>query len=553
MEVELTVVGIRNYCEGGKAGYPQLFARLKVGTKVFLEVDPPESKYPGALSVYDGEMNKIGSISKTDRRYIELDVKQRHTLEAFVTRHSAEHNCLWVKADNCLGFNQPYIRHIDKEPQEMLFHLTPGEERLIRIARRVRAFVDKWHLNDDPLPAEELEELVSVAQLYQGVCCTSLDGENSFLRADLLHLLDKYRAMDEERIGSIHSAIYEQHKDLGRTPSDVKVRVNRAHYEQILQLATTVPTGRQQAPIEDYVKSLEFVGGGRLTMEALEEEKRRLSRRLAEFLENKYTTYADTEEGFADAVYALNYDLQSLHLMHCLRIKLERISTLIEEVTAASALIGEKSAAGALARQGKESAGANALPLMQPQGLSAEPGQKQQGSKSSRGSTSRGKSARGCLWGWEPEPWPQTPGVKRTQLFVHEEDEPRVVDWLCYLVEKYYNKERAENTLWEEDTKCTRLLVTAYYVLVKHGITIGVVGNNVVKAYHELLSTECRFDFLHSRKTYETQMNCVIRMGKEFHKLTPAMFTDLTPCFTSQQFATWSRCFEALERELQEL
>ncbi|MGN0309980.1 MAG: hypothetical protein ACI4C3_05265 [Bacteroides sp.] len=502
MEVELTVVGIRNYCEGGKAGYPQLFARLKAGTKVFLEVDPPESKYPGALSVYDGEMNKIGSISKTDRRYIELDVKQRHTLEAFVTRHSAEHNCLWVKADNCLGFNQPYIRHIDKEPQEMLFHLTPGEERLIRIARRVRAFVDKWHLNDDPLPAEELEELVSVAQLYQGVCCTSLDGENSFLRADLLHLLDKYRAMDEERIGSIHSVIYEQHKDLGRTPSDVKVRVNRAHYEQILQLATTVPTGRQQAPIEDYVKSLEFVGGGRLTMEALEEEKLRLSRRLAEFLENKYTTYADTEEGFADAVYALNYDLQSLHLMHCLRIKLERISALIEEVTAAGAHIGEKSAAGALI---------------------------------------------------EPEPWPQTPGVKKTQLFVHEEDEPRVVDWLCYLVEKYYNKERAENTLWEEDTKCTRLLVTAYYVLVKHGITIGVVGNNVVKAYHELLSKKCRFDFLHSRKTYETQMNCVIRMGKEFHKLTPKMFTDLTPCFTSQQFATWSRCFEALERELPEL
>lgn len=537
MEVELTVVGIRNYCEGGKAGYPQLFARLKAGTRVFLEVDPPESQYPGALSVYDGEMNKIGSISKTDRRYIELDVKQRHTLEAFVTRHSAEHNCLWVKADNCLGFNQPYIRHIDKEPQEVLFHLTPGEERLIRIARRVRAFVDRWHLNDDPLPAGELEELVSVAQLYRGVCCTSLDGENSFLRADLLHLLDKYRAMDEERIAAIHSAIYEQHKDLGRTPSDVKVRVNRAHYEQILQLATTVPAGRQQTPIEDYVKSLEFVGGGRLTLEALEEEKRRLARRLAEFLENKYTTYAATEEGFADAVYALNYDLQSLHLMHCLRIKLEHISALIEQMAAA----------GALAWHGNESPGANASPKSKESpGVNAA----QKSKESPRANASLESED---FSEWDSDRWPQTPGVKRTRLFIHDEDAQRVVDWLRHLVEKYYNKERAHNVLWEGDTKCTKLLVTAYYVLVKHGITIGVVGNNVVKAYHELLTTWCRFDFLQSRKTYETQINRVIRMGKEFHKLTPEMFTGWSPYFTSQQFATWSRCFEALEKDLQEL
>ena len=105
-----TIVGIRNYLPNGEADYPILFSRLPIGATVYLCIEPPGSRFPGSISVWDDEGNQIGSISKTERRFIELDVPQDGMLPVKVSGHSRKHNCMYFEAENKNGFKDPYIR-----------------------------------------------------------------------------------------------------------------------------------------------------------------------------------------------------------------------------------------------------------------------------------------------------------------------------------------------------------------------------------------------------------------------------------------------------------
>ena len=68
------IVGIRHYLPNGEADFPELFSRLPIGATVYLRIQPAGDDFPGSISVWDDECNQIGSVSKTYRRYIELDV-----------------------------------------------------------------------------------------------------------------------------------------------------------------------------------------------------------------------------------------------------------------------------------------------------------------------------------------------------------------------------------------------------------------------------------------------------------------------------------------------
>ena len=110
-----TIVGIRNYLPNGEADYPILFSRLPIGAIVYLRKEPTGSSFPGSISVWDDECNQIGSISKIERRFIELDVPQDGMLPVKVSGHSTKHNCMYFEAENKNGFKAPYIRDVKLE------------------------------------------------------------------------------------------------------------------------------------------------------------------------------------------------------------------------------------------------------------------------------------------------------------------------------------------------------------------------------------------------------------------------------------------------------
>lgn len=110
-----TIVGIRNYLPNGEADYPTLFSRLPIGTTVYLKKQPTGSPYSGSISVWDDECNQIGSMTKIERRFIELDVPKDGMLPVKVSGHSAEHNCMYFEAENKNGFKDPYIREVELE------------------------------------------------------------------------------------------------------------------------------------------------------------------------------------------------------------------------------------------------------------------------------------------------------------------------------------------------------------------------------------------------------------------------------------------------------
>ena len=94
MTVEITIVGIRNYLANGEDDYPKLFARLPIGSTVYLRKEPTGSRFPGSVSVWDDNGQQIGSIAKTERRYIELEIPEGEMLPVEISGHSAEDNCM---------------------------------------------------------------------------------------------------------------------------------------------------------------------------------------------------------------------------------------------------------------------------------------------------------------------------------------------------------------------------------------------------------------------------------------------------------------------------
>ena len=318
--VELTVVGIRNYCPGEEKGLPELFDRLPVGKTLFLRINPTGSKYPGSVSVYEGTGNIIGSISKTDRRFIELAIPKDGMHPCKVVGHSLEHNCMYVEAENNVGFKEPYIRQTSVEEGELIFGITEEDERLKTLTQLIQTQLS--------LPVHDCQELVEVANEYAKICCTSLDGETSFARADILRQLRKVNNGSGVLDKAINK-IFEDTKDLGRKYNDVKTTVYRNQYNRIFASANTKKQGKP-SELETYIKSLAFRNGDILTREIIKEEVDKLSMQLVNEFMGTFVKASETDEDFATALYSLNYSLRAIYIMYTRRIKREYLLEMLE-------------------------------------------------------------------------------------------------------------------------------------------------------------------------------------------------------------------------------
>lgn len=326
MNVELTVVGIRNYC-GGEEGYPQLFARLPIGCEVYLRINPPGEPYPGSVSVYDMEGQQIGSISKTDRRYIEDDVRAVGVLSAKVTEHCAKDNCIIIEAENEKGIKEPYLRDITPEDDELVFDTTAQDARMVLLTDMVKSQLERFV--DQDITKGQLEALTKVLTEYSALCCASLDGESSFKRADILRFLKKL-AKKYSGLQPIYDDVFEQSKDLGRKNNDVKVAVYRAQYNNIYASATA--KGRNgKSQVDKWFDTLRFAYSGELSEEDIKNEVKPLAEKLRVELMNKYVSCIDSDEDFSTALYSLNYRLRAIYVLYTRRIKYKYLMNLLGE------------------------------------------------------------------------------------------------------------------------------------------------------------------------------------------------------------------------------
>lgn len=326
MMVVLTVVGIRNYLPNGEADYPQLFKRLPIGTTVYLRKQSEGEKYPGCVYVYDEEARIIGSITKTERRFIELEIPKDLMLQAKIIGHSAADNCLYIEAENTKGFSVPYIRQIELTGSETAIPLTTLDNKIKLFTSSMKTMIDSLKKDGD---ASNVDSLLRIAEKYQACCCQSLDGDTSFSRGEICQelriLLNQYPALKD-----VYSAIYEQHKDL--STKEEQTNVFRKQYGRIYERAM-LKEEHGSSFLEDYIEKLTFLNGGQLTTEIVQNEILSLSSLLAKELCNNYVMFIKTEESFAHVLYSLNYSLNGIYILFTRRIKLEYLQSLLANLS----------------------------------------------------------------------------------------------------------------------------------------------------------------------------------------------------------------------------
>lgn len=326
MMVVLTVVGIRNYLPNGEADYPQLFKRLPIGTTVYLRKQSEGEKYPGCVYVYDEEARIIGSITKTERRFIELEIPKDLMLQAKIIGHSAADNCLYIEAENTKGFSVPYIRQIELTGSETAIPLTTLDNKIKLFTSSMKTMIDSLKKDGD---ASNVDSLLRIAEKYQTCCCQSLDGDTSFSRGEICQelriLLNQYPALKD-----VYSVIYEQHKDL--STQEEQTNVFRKQYGRIYERAM-LKEEHGSSFLEDYIEKLTFLNGGQLTTEIVQNEILSLSSLLAKELCNNYVMFIKTEESFAHVLYSLNYSLNGIYILFTRRIKLEYLQSLLANLS----------------------------------------------------------------------------------------------------------------------------------------------------------------------------------------------------------------------------
>lgn len=326
MMVVLTVVGIRNYLPNGEADYPQLFKRLPIGTTVYLRKQSEGEKYPGCVYVYDEEARIIGSLTKTERRFIELEIPKDLMLQAKIIGHSAADNCLYIEAENTKGFSVPYIRQIELTGSETAIPLTTLDNKIKLFTSSMKTMIDSLKKDGD---ASNVDSLLRIAEKYQTCCCQSLDGDTSFSRGEICQelriLLNQYPALKD-----VYSVIYEQHKDL--STKEEQTNVFRKQYGRIYERAM-LKEEHGSSFLEDYIEKLTFLNGGQLTTEIVQNEILSLSSLLAKELCNNYVMFIKTEESFAHVLYSLNYSLNGIYILFTRRIKLEYLQSLLANLS----------------------------------------------------------------------------------------------------------------------------------------------------------------------------------------------------------------------------
>ena len=323
MIVELTVVGIRNYLPNGEADYPKLFARLPKGSTVYLRKQSEGEQYPGCVYVYDEEAKTIGSLTKTERCFIELEIPKDMMLQAKIVGHSSVHNCLYIEAENTKGFSVPYIRQIELTDSEIVIPQTTLDNNIKLFTSSMKTMIDSLKRDGN---ASNIDSLLRIAEKYQACCCQSLDGDTSFSRGEICQelriLLNQYPALKD-----VYSVIYEQHKDL--STKEEQTNVFRKQYGRICEMAMQ-KDAHGNSFVDDYIEKLTFLNGGRLTTKIIQNEILSLSSLLDKELDNKYSKSIKDEEYFAHNLYTLNYSLNGIYILFTRRIKLEYLQSLLK-------------------------------------------------------------------------------------------------------------------------------------------------------------------------------------------------------------------------------
>ena len=324
-----TIVGIRNYLPNGEADYPILFSRLPIGATVYLCIEPPGSRFPGSISVWDDEGNQIGSISKTERRFIELDVPQDGMLPVKVSGHSRKHNCMYFEAENKNGFKDPYIRDVKLEEGETAFPMAKQDKELQTLTALMKTLLDGVKTEDTVS-----DHFHSTAYKYAQICCSSLDGDTSFSRGDIMFAIQQLKEKFQQ-LNPIYDEIFEKNKDIGRKYNDIKTEVYRSQYERIKQMAL----GKDKngiSPLDSYIKNLKFKNGDQLTPEIINSEIVHLSDLLSKEFYGNYCNNIDCDEDFATALYSLNYSMTAIYRLFTRRIKLDYLKEIKNSLNAVS-------------------------------------------------------------------------------------------------------------------------------------------------------------------------------------------------------------------------
>lgn len=311
-----TIVGIRNYLPNGEADYPILFSHLPIGAIVYLRKEPTGSSFPGSISVWDDECNQIGSISKIERRFIELDVPQDGMLPVKVSGHSTKHNCMYFEAENKNGFKAPYIRDVKLEEGETSFPMAKQDKELQTLTALMIAMLKV--LKDEDTVSDHFH---STAYKYAQICCSSLDGDTSFYRGDIMFAIQQLKEKFQQ-LNPIYDEIFEKNKDIGRKYNDIKTKVYCSQYERIKQMAL----GKDKngiSPLDSYIKNLKFKNGDLLTPEIISNEIVHLSDLLSKEFYGSYCNNIDCDEDFATALYSLNYSMTAIYRLFTRRIKLD--------------------------------------------------------------------------------------------------------------------------------------------------------------------------------------------------------------------------------------
>lgn len=324
----LLIVGIRNYLPNGEDDYPSLFSRVPVGTTVFLRKEPKGSRYAGCVSVWDDENNQIGCVSKTKRRFIELEIPEGEMLPAIISGHSAEHHCMYVVAQNTKGFADPEIRTVKPFEGETVFSMTGYDKRIQQLTSMMKTKLRM--LKDGKM--QSAASLMSTGKEYVKHCISSLDGNTTFDREEILMSLESLMTTYPE-LEALHSAIYEKHKDINRRNHDVLTQVYLDQFNRIRENALKT-SGRTRSQTDDYLAKLRFAHGGRWDRHIIEDEVMKLSSSLA--MEKLYSNACNTatDETFAEAIYSLNYTMDALYCLYSRRIKLEILQRELARVTA---------------------------------------------------------------------------------------------------------------------------------------------------------------------------------------------------------------------------
>lgn len=339
--VTLNVVGIRHYLNdedkemGDKpASYTELFTRVPVGSAVYLKVEPEGSKYPGAISVFDNNIRKIGNVSKHEIRFIRKGIPKDGILCATVTEHCPQDNSMKIRAVNSMGVEET-DNHIPESNDEKIFLFTDDDSQLQNISAFIRTKIETL---EKEITIDGINSLIPLLKQFSDVCINSLDNPTSLLRNELIQFLETinrdHPELYSEELRCVHKVIFEKHKDLGRCYNDIMISTFHKQFDEIKKQAYTPNPDTGKTPLDDYYESLSFTHGGSLSEDIIMTERCKLADLLEKSLDNQYANCVGNDKEFSNKVYYLDYNLRSIYILYTRRIKYEYLGQLLGEIEA---------------------------------------------------------------------------------------------------------------------------------------------------------------------------------------------------------------------------